>query len=488
MASQTRRASISSSSSSVKRPSSENAGKAAVNPVQQPKKRPALANLTNHTNVGRNVIRTAGKQVQVTSSLSKVKQNASLHSSYSSLQQNNLHPSISVKQITAVSSKNSSIVRNDEPKPAVVPILQSCSAALSPSRSDCASVSMDETMSTCDSLKSPDVEYIDNGDSSIVASLERRTCNTLHISEAIDVNEEIWKKDIVKQAEGKNIVVDIDDNHQNPQQCASFAGDIYKHLREAETKKRPSTDFMEQVQKDINASMRSILIDWLVEVAEEYRLVPDTLYLTINYIDRYLSGNAMNRQRLQLLGVACMLIAAKYEEICAPQVEEFCYITDNTYFRDEVLQMEAEVLRYLKFEMTTPTAKCFLRRFLRAAQGCNEVPTLQLEFLTSYLAELSLLEYEMLCYKPSLIAASAIFLANFILLPSMRPWNATLRHYTLYKSSELRECVKALHRLFCNSHGSNLPAIREKYSQHKYKFVAKKYCPSTIPLELFQDT
>jgi cyclin A len=73
-----------------------------------------------------------------------------------------------------------------------------------------------------------------------------------------------------------------------------------------------------------------------VQVAEEYRLVPDTLYLTVNYIDRYLSGNEINRQRLQLLGVACMLIAAKYKEICAPQVEEFCYITDNTYFRDEV--------------------------------------------------------------------------------------------------------------------------------------------------------
>uniref|UniRef100_A0A453EIM5 Cyclin-like domain-containing protein n=1 Tax=Aegilops tauschii subsp. strangulata TaxID=200361 RepID=A0A453EIM5_AEGTS len=140
-------------------------------------------------------------------------------------------------------------------------------------------------------------------------------------------------------------------------------------------RKRPSTDFLETIQKDVNPSMRAILIDWLVEVAEEYRLVPDTLYLTVNYIDRYLSGNEINRQRLQLLGVACMLIAAKYEEICAPQVEEFCYITDNTYFKDEVLDMEASVLNYLKFEMTAPTAKCFLRRFVRAAQVCDEGST-----------------------------------------------------------------------------------------------------------------
>lgn len=71
-------------------------------------------------------------------------------------------------------------------------------------------------------------------------------------------------------------------------------------------------------------------------MSEEYRLVPETLYLTVNYIDRYLSGNVISRQKLQLLGVACMMIAAKYEEICAPQVEEFCYITDNTYLKDEV--------------------------------------------------------------------------------------------------------------------------------------------------------
>jgi cyclin A len=70
---------------------------------------------------------------------------------------------------------------------------------------------------------------------------------------------------------------------------------------------------------------------------------------------------------LQLLGVSSMLIAAKYEEICTPQQEEFCYITDNTYQWEEVLEMERKVLRELKFELTTPTTKSFLRRFIRAA-------------------------------------------------------------------------------------------------------------------------
>lgn len=74
--------------------------------------------------------------------------------------------------------------------------------------------------------------------------------------------------------------------------------------------KRPLSNYMEKVQKDIKPVMREVLIDWLVEVAEEYKFVSDTLYLTVAYIDRYLSSGDLNRNRLQLLGVSCMFIAA----------------------------------------------------------------------------------------------------------------------------------------------------------------------------------
>ena len=77
-----------------------------------------------------------------------------------------------------------------------------------------------------------------------------------------------------------------------------------------EAKRRPLANFIEKVQTDVTANMRGILVDWLVEVAEEYKLVSDTLYLTISYIDRFLSSNALNKQKLQLLGVSAMLIAS----------------------------------------------------------------------------------------------------------------------------------------------------------------------------------
>ncbi|WZZ07184.1 hypothetical protein YC2023_093105 [Brassica napus] len=285
------------------------------------------------------------------------------------------------------------------------------------------------------------------------------------------------------------VVDDIDSNLVDPQLCGAFACDIYEHLRSSEVKKRPAFDYMERVQSNINASMRTILIDWLVEVAEEYRLLPETLYLAVNCLDRYLSGNVITKQNLQLLGVSCMMIAAKYEEVCVPQVESFCYITDNTYSRNEVcallLEMESSVLNYLKFELTTPTAKCFLRRFVRAAQGRKEVSSLLFESLASYFSELSLLDYAMLRYAPSLVAASAVFLAQYILHPSTKPWSSTLEHYTSYRAKHLEACVKNLLQLCHESPSADVVAVRKKYSQDKYKFAAKKFCPTSLPQELF---
>ncbi|KAL0297301.1 UNVERIFIED_CONTAM: Cyclin-A2-1 [Sesamum radiatum] len=223
-------------------------------------------------------------------------------------------------------------------------------------------------------------------------------------------------------------VIDIDSKHKDPQMCSLYAADIYSNQYVTQLARRPLVDYMEKIQPDITQGMRAILIDWLVEVSDEYRLVPDTLYLTVNLIDRFLSENYIEKQKLQLLGVTCMLIASKYEEICAPRIEEFCFITDNTYTKDEVVKMESRVLNFLGFQLSVPTTKKFLRRFIQAAQLSYEVPSVELEFLANYLAELTLIEYSFLKFLPSLIAASAVFLARWTLNQSDHPWVRFLFH------------------------------------------------------------
>ncbi|XP_020243903.1 cyclin-A2-1-like isoform X2 [Asparagus officinalis] len=274
--------------------------------------------------------------------------------------------------------------------------------------------------------------------------------------------------------------MDIDADHANPQMCCVYSSDIYSNLHAAELLQRPCSNFMETVQRDITHSMRGILIDWLVEVSDEYKLVPDTLYLTVNIIDRFLSQNYIERQRLQLLGISCMLIASKYEEICAPRIEEFCFITDNTYTKEEVLKMEIQVLDLLSFHISVPTVKTFLRRYIRAAHTSYKVPPQALSHLANYLAELTLVEYSFIKFLPSVIAASAVFLARWTLEQSDHPWNSTLEHYTSYKASELKAAVLAMQELQLNTNNCPLNAIREKYRQSKFESVAAMASPQLL--------
>uniref|UniRef100_A0A0E0RJ91 Uncharacterized protein n=1 Tax=Oryza rufipogon TaxID=4529 RepID=A0A0E0RJ91_ORYRU len=268
-----------------------------------------------------------------------------------------------------------------------------------------------------------------------------------------------------------------------------YASDIYTYLRsmEVEARRQSAADYIEAVQVDVTANMRAILVDWLVEVADEYKLVADTLYLAVSYLDRYLSAHPLRRNRLQLLGVGAMLIAAKYEEISPPHVEDFCYITDNTYTRQEVVKMESDILKLLEFEMGNPTIKTFLRRFTRSCQEDKKRSSLLLEFMGSYLAELSLLDYGCLRFLPSVVAASVVFVAKLNIDPYTNPWSKKMQKLTGYKVSELKDCILAIHDLQLRKKCSNLTAIRDKYKQHKFKCVSTLLPPVDIPASYLQD-
>ncbi|KAJ4837463.1 hypothetical protein Tsubulata_013173 [Turnera subulata] len=313
----------------------------------------------------------------------------------------------------------------------------------------------------------------------------------------------------------------------------SHSSSMYQHLRslEIEEKRRCSPNYMNSVQRDISVHMREILVDWLVEVTEEYRFCPDTLYLSVSYLDRFLSSQAWSRNKLQLLGVTCLLIASKYEEISPLRVEDCCYITDNTYTMEEIMDMEKDVLKFLNYEISAPTTKTFLRQvckrrqiFRKAAhKNCtvwqpiyaatpflmfvsisffsfhpiSTDPELHLlpfqshdwriESLSCFLAEQGLLDYGCLRFLPSVIAASAIFLSRLTIQTDKHPWSVALQSCSGYRPSDLKECVLALHDLQLNRKESSLQAVREKYSQQKFENVATLTPPSEVPAALLLD-
>lgn len=271
-------------------------------------------------------------------------------------------------------------------------------------------------------------------------------------------------------------VIDID-SPQDICSCHGYATAIMDVLRADEQKYYPMPDYISK-HKDINAHMRAVLVDWLNEVAQEYKLRSDTLYLAVHYTDRFLSlhNASVERSKLQLVGVTCVLIASKYYEAQPPTVDDFVQITDYTYKREELLKMETLVLNTLDFALTGATCIDFLARFVKAGLApllLQPQQATSVSMFAHYLCELSLQDYKMLQLRPSKIAASAVLVSLFTHSCSSC-WNDTLRHYLAYEQAELQECMQDLGKLHqaVTSKQSPLTAVSDKYSKSKYGRVS----------------
>ncbi|TYJ50178.1 hypothetical protein E1A91_A01G188400v1 [Gossypium mustelinum] len=227
-----------------------------------------------------------------------------------------------------------------------------------------------------------------------------------------------------------------------------------------------SPNYMDR-QFDINEKMRAILIDWLIEVHYKFDLMEETLFLTINLIDRFLERCTVIRKKLQLVGMTAMLLACKYEEVSVPIVEDFVLISDKAYTRKDVLDMEKLMVNTLQFHMSVPTPYVFMRRFLKAAQSEKK-----LEFLSFFLIELSMVEYEMLKFQPSLLAAAAIYTAQCSLF-RFKNWTKTSEWHTKYTEDQLLECSKLMVTYHQKAGSGKLKGVHRKYSSYKFGYAAK---------------
>ncbi|XP_052172334.1 G2/mitotic-specific cyclin S13-7-like [Diospyros lotus] len=260
-------------------------------------------------------------------------------------------------------------------------------------------------------------------------------------------------------------IVDIDAaDVENDLAVVEYVEDIYKFYKLAENEIRVH-DYMDS-QPEINDKMRSILVDWLIEVHHKFELMPETLYLTVNIVDRYLASKAVSRRELQLLGVAAMLIASKYEEIWAPEVNDFVCISDRAYTNEQVLVMEKNILGRLEWNLTVPTPYVFLARFIKAS-----VPDQDVENMVYFLGELGIMGYDAIIFCPSMLAASAVYAARCTLSKSPL-WNETLKLHTGFSEPQLMDCAKLLVGFHSGAAESKLKAIYRKYSKPEKGSVA----------------
>lgn len=204
-------------------------------------------------------------------------------------------------------------------------------------------------------------------------------------------------------------------------------------------------------QPHLRPPMRNILLDWLVEVHNEFSLNIKTLFLSIAYLDRLLICKpGIFRHRFQLYGLTCLWVASKFEDLYSNSIRDLVWICDDAYTRNDFEDAEKEILESLNWNLAQVTIRCFMDEYMEAEDDA----TISQEDQNSYqelarlLAELCLSDYVFLrMYVPSVIATSAIFIARHTILGGTMPnWLIEASGYDTRneKNCPVKQCVSDL--------------------------------------------
>ncbi|GLA32040.1 hypothetical protein AnigIFM63326_010957 [Aspergillus niger] len=253
---------------------------------------------------------------------------------------------------------------------------------------------------------------------------------------------------------------DIEDEWYDTSMVAEYSEEIFEYMREQEIKMLPNAHYMDN-QAEIQWSMRSVLMDWVVQVHYRFSLLPETLFLCVNYIDRFLSCKIVSLGKLQLVGATAIFIAAKYEEINCPSVQEIVYMVDGGYSMDEILKAERFMLSMLQFELGWPGPMSFLRRISKADDYDLETRT-----LAKYFLEITVMDERFVGSPASFVAAGAHCLARLMLRKGT--WTPAHAHYAGYTYTQLLPLISLMVEC-CENPRKHHGSIYEKFSDKRYK-------------------
>ncbi|KAI1075064.1 cyclin-like protein [Whalleya microplaca] len=257
---------------------------------------------------------------------------------------------------------------------------------------------------------------------------------------------------------------DLDD----PLMAAEYANEIFEYLRDLECNSVPNPQYMSQ-QDDLEWKTRGILVDWLIEVHTRFHLLPETLFLAINIIDRFLSMKVVQLDRVQLVGITAMFIASKYEEVLSPHVSNFEHVADDGFSVAEILSAERYILGTLNYDLSYPNPMNFLRRISKADNY-----NIQSRTIGKYLMEISVLDHRFMAYRPSHVAAAAMYLSRQIL--DLGEWDETIAYYAGYSEEE----IEPVYRLMVDYLAR--PIVHEAFYK---KYASKKFMKASLSTRIW---
>ncbi|KAF2018834.1 A/B/D/E cyclin [Aaosphaeria arxii CBS 175.79] len=259
---------------------------------------------------------------------------------------------------------------------------------------------------------------------------------------------------------------DLDkEDYDDPLMVSEYVVEIFDYLKELEIATMANPNYMDD-QSELEWKMRGILVDWLLEVHTRFRLLPETLFLAVNIIDRFLSTKIVQLDRLQLVGVTAMFIASKYEEVLSPHVQNFRHVADDGFTEEEILSAERFVLAALNYDLSYPNPMNFLRRISKADNY-----DIQTRTLGKYLLEIGCLDHRFLAHPPSEVAAAAMYLARLVL--ERGEWDSTLVHYSGYTEEEIQPVLSLMIDYLAS------PVVHEAFFK---KYASKKFLKASIVL------
>ncbi len=226
-------------------------------------------------------------------------------------------------------------------------------------------------------------------------------------------------------------------------------------------------------QNEISEQMRSILIDWLIDVHYKFQFRDETLFMTVLIIDRFCTIRQISRVKLQLLGIAAMMIACKHEEIDLPKMEDFLYITDNAYSKNELVKLENDILMALNFELLYPSPIKFFE-YLSVNFNFDK----KAHFMGKYLMETFLLDIKYVKYKASVISCACTYIVMKFLKMEGYQESYNKKYFLLNENEDLplghgvKDCAQDICIFVDNIKNANYLSCYKKYSKKDFEKVA----------------
>lgn len=283
--------------------------------------------------------------------------------------------------------------------------------------------------------------------------------------QATDSSTNLIEQHDFKKPKVDYIWEDLDqDDHDDPLMVSEYVVEIFEYLHKLELETLPDPNYLHW-QKNLKPKMRSILVDWMVEVHMRFRLLPETLFLAINIMDRFMSKEIVQVDKLQLLATGSLFIAAKYEEVYSPSIKNYAYVTDGGFNEEEILNAERFILEILQFSMHYPNPMNFLRRISKADDY-----DVQSRTIGKYLLEVSVIDHKFIGIPPSQCAAASMYIARKML--GKNEWDGNLIHYSGgYSEEDIKECCEMMINYLVS------PIIHEEFFK---KYASKKFMKVSI--------